>query len=94
MTTVTINSLKTRQVRQNVYNFQVENVHTYAVGHVGILVHNKPDLDDLPEDWTLIDNGDDTVLEDPPSHDFWTPDSGEPPLGNQFPHFPHDFRGT
>jgi len=29
-------------VRQKVYNFQVEEVHTYAVGNRQVLVHNKP----------------------------------------------------
>jgi hypothetical protein len=38
---VTIKRLSLRQVRQKVYNFQVEEVHTYAVGNSQVLVHNK-----------------------------------------------------
>ena len=26
---------------ETVYNFQVEDYHTYHVGHIGVLVHNK-----------------------------------------------------
>jgi hypothetical protein len=36
-----VTRLAARHVRQKVYNFQVEEVHTYAVGESGILVHNK-----------------------------------------------------
>jgi hypothetical protein len=35
-------------VRQKVYNFQVEAVHTYAVGTAQVLVHNKALASDLP----------------------------------------------
>jgi hypothetical protein len=38
----TISGLSVRRVRQKVYNFQVEEVHTYAVGAIQLLVHNKP----------------------------------------------------
>jgi len=38
----TISSLSVRQVRQKVYNIQMEEVHTYAVGTSEVLVHNKP----------------------------------------------------
>jgi Pretoxin HINT domain/Bacterial toxin 33 len=38
----TISRLAVRHVRQKVYNFQVEDLHTYAVGTGQVLVHNKP----------------------------------------------------
>ena len=37
-----VTRLAVRQARQTVYNFQVEGVHTYAVGTGQVLVHNKP----------------------------------------------------
>jgi hypothetical protein len=38
-----------RQVVQNVYNFQVEGLHNYAVGAAGVLVHNNsPCISDVP----------------------------------------------
>jgi RHS repeat-associated protein len=37
-----VSHLSVRQARQKVYNFQVEEVHTYAVGRSQVLVHNKP----------------------------------------------------
>jgi RHS repeat-associated protein len=83
----TITSVAVRYVQQKVYNFQVEGIHTYAVGRVGVLVHNKPDLGPTNPDDTWIDDDDDTWLEptEPGPPDFWTPDSGEDPPGDQFP---------
>lgn len=50
----TISRLSVRQARQEVYNFQVEEVHTYAVGMSQVLVHNKPALNSvLPDDVPL-----------------------------------------
>ncbi len=43
-----ISRLSVRQVRQMVFNFQVEKVHTYAVGKAQVLVHNKPPIEDTP----------------------------------------------
>jgi hypothetical protein len=37
-----ISGLSIRKVRQKVYNLQIEEVHTYAVGKRQVLVHNKP----------------------------------------------------
>lgn len=51
-----------RSAQQTVYNFQVEGVHNYAVGSVGVLVHNKPAANVLPEGtplspgWNVIEH--------------------------------------
>lgn len=45
---LTISRLSVRHVRQKVCNFQVEEVHTYAVGRGQVLVHNKPVPSELP----------------------------------------------
>ena len=44
----TITQLSVRHVRQKVYNFQVEGLHTYAVGTGQVLVHNKPVPSQIP----------------------------------------------
>ncbi len=36
-----VTAVLARQIRQPVYNFQVEELHTYAVGKCQVLVHNK-----------------------------------------------------
>lgn len=36
-----VTSISTKPVVQKVYNFEVEELHNYAVGNVGILVHNN-----------------------------------------------------
>jgi hypothetical protein len=85
----TISSVAVRHVRKKVYNFQVEEVHTYAVGHACILVHNEPDLGHSQDQWDNLDDtwvDDPTVIdEEPHAPDLWTPDSGEDPPGDQFP---------
>ena len=39
--TATVEELYSRQVEQKVYNLEVADLHTYAVGGDGVLVHNK-----------------------------------------------------
>jgi hypothetical protein len=43
-----ITQLSIRHVRQKVYNFQVEGLHTYAVGNSQVLVHNKAVPSEIP----------------------------------------------
>jgi hypothetical protein len=58
--TATIVGLSTRQGRATVYNIVVEGLHTYAVGSLGVLVHNKPQAD-LPDG---AGNGNPTIPDD------------------------------
>jgi Pretoxin HINT domain len=54
-TVVDVDRIERRQDKQKVYNFEVEDFHTYFVSDLGLLVHNNC-ADDLPledlEEWT------------------------------------------
>ena len=46
--TAVITELRTRREALQVYNLVVEEIHTYAVGHQGFLVHNKGSAEEFP----------------------------------------------
>jgi hypothetical protein len=50
---VPVESIDTKPVVQKVYNFEVEELHNYGVGHIGILVHNN-NGDEAAASWKSV----------------------------------------